>query len=206
MSLNKSAQQRNAFFRRKINHLNAQRPQTIEPTLERLTLADDEDVTKSSFFDLPAMVQHVVQHPEEFSQWEMRRELCETQLREMTQLLEERGSSASMVFRVRLLRSLLWRIQQILNLRRKDSDSQKFAVTIVHGFATQRKIGSVFSASTRRLARSVVEKTGRVGKHYIAKNTEQWKAMGWGAILAGVITCFTALFKYSIALGKSLFL
>jgi site-specific recombinase len=164
-----------------------------------LTLADDEDVTKSSFFDLPAMVQHVVEHTEEFSQWETRRELCEAQLREMTQLLEERGSSASMVFRVRLLRSLLWRIQQILNLQREDSDSRKFAVTIVHGFATQRNIGSVFSASTRRLARSVVEKTGRVGKHYIAKNTEQWKAMGWGAILAGVITCFTALFKYSIS-------
>jgi site-specific recombinase len=164
-----------------------------------LTLADDEDVTKSSFFDLPAVVEHVVQHPDEFPQWETRREFCETQLREMTQLLEERGSSASMIFRVRLLRSLLWRIQQVLSLQRQDSESRKFAVTIVHGFATQRRIGTVFSASTRRLARSVVEKTGRVGKHYIAKNAAQWKTMGWGAIFAGVITCFTALFKYSIS-------
>jgi site-specific recombinase len=164
-----------------------------------LTLADDEDVTKSSFFDLPAVVQRVVQHPEEFPQWETRRESCETQLREMTELLNERGSSVSMIFRVRLLRSLLWRIQQVLNLQRKDSESRKFAVTIVHGFAMQRRLGVVIGTSTRRLARSVVEKTGRVGKHYIAKNTAQWKAMGWGAILAGVITCFTALFKYSIS-------
>jgi site-specific recombinase len=164
-----------------------------------LALASDEDVTKSSFFELPAVVENVAQHPEEFAQWETRRESCETQLREVTQFLEERGSSASMIFRVRLLRSLLWRIQQVLNLQRNDSDSRKFAVTIVHGFATQRSIGSVFSASTRRLARSVVEKTGRVGKHYIANNAAQWKTMGWGAILAGVITCFTALFKYSIS-------
>jgi site-specific recombinase len=164
-----------------------------------LTLADDEDVTKSSFFDLPTVVEHVVQHPDEFPHWETRRELCETQLREMTLLLEQRGSSASMIFRVRLLRSLLWRIQQVLSLQREDSESRKFAVTIVHGFATQRRIGTVFSASTRRLARSVVEKTGRVGKHYIARNAAQWKAMGWGAIFAGVITCFTALFKYSIS-------
>ena len=63
----------------------------------------------------------------------------------------------------------------------------------------RRKLGGVLSASTRKLARSVVEKTGRVGTHYIAKNSAQWKAMGWGAILAGVITCFTALFKYSIS-------
>jgi site-specific recombinase len=164
-----------------------------------LTLANDEDVTKSSFFDLPAVVEHVVQDLEDFPQWETRREACETQLRQITELLEERGSSASMVFRVRLLRSLLWRIQQVLNLQRKDSDSRKFAVTNVHGFATQRSIGSVISTSTRRLARSVVERTGRVGAHYIAKNSAQWRAMGWGAVMAGVITCFTALFKYSIS-------
>jgi site-specific recombinase len=164
-----------------------------------LILANDEDVTKSSFFDLPALVAHVAQHPEDYAQWETRREACEAQLLENTQLLEERGSSASLVFRVRLLRSLLFRIQQVLNLQRADSDSRKFAVSIVHGFATQRKIRSVISASTRRLARSVVEKTGRVGKHYIAGNTAQWKTMGWGAIMAGMITCFTALFKYSIS-------
>jgi site-specific recombinase len=164
-----------------------------------LTLTDDADVTTSPFFTLPALVGHVVQNADDFSQWEARREACEAQLLDMTKLLDERGTSPSMVFRVRLLRSLLFRIQQVLNLQRKDSDSRKFAVSIVHGFASQRKIGSVFSASTRRLARSVVEKTGRVGKHYIAKNTEQWKVMGWGAILAGVITCFTAVFKYSIS-------
>ena len=164
-----------------------------------LRLGDDEHVTKSSFFDLPSLVEQVVRNPEKFPQWESRRELCEAQLLELSRLLEERGSSASMVFRVRLLRSLLFRIQQVLNLRRKDIDSRKFVVSIVHGFASQRKIGSVVSASMRRLARSVVEKTGRVGKHYIAKNTAQWKTMGWGAVLAGVITCFTALFKYSIS-------
>jgi site-specific recombinase len=164
-----------------------------------LTMASDEGVTKSPFFDLPALVEHVARHPKDLPQWEARRQACETQLREITNLLEERGSSANLVFRVRLLRSLLWRIQQVLNLQRKDTDSRKFAVTIAHGFATQRKIGSMISASTRRLARSVVEKTGRVGIHYIAKNTAQWKTMGWGAILAGVITCFTAVFKYSIS-------
>ncbi len=163
-----------------------------------LALASDEDITRSSFFDLPALVEHAVRR-EDFSGWEARREACEAQLRGVTELLEQRGSSASMVFRVRLLRSLLWRIQQVLNLERRDSDSRKFLVTIVHGFATQRKIGSVISASTRRLARSVVEKTGRVGTHYIANNSAQWKTMGWGAILAGVITCFTAFFKYSIS-------
>jgi site-specific recombinase len=126
-----------------------------------LTLADDEHVAESSFFTLPALVEHVGGNPEEFPKWEARREACEGQLREATLSLEERGASASMVFRVRLLRPLLWRIQQVLNLRRSGTDSRSFAVSIVHGFASQRKISTVVSVSTRRLARSVVEKTGR---------------------------------------------
>ena len=66
-----------------------------------------------------------------------------------------------MIFRVRAAAIAVWRIQQVLNLQRKDSDSRKFAVTIVHGFATQRKISVVIGTSTRRLARSVVRKMTR---------------------------------------------
>jgi site-specific recombinase len=164
-----------------------------------LTLSDDADVTQSAFFTLPAFVEQLVQSSADFSQWEARRDACEAELREITRLLEEKGSSASLVFRLRLMRLLLWRIQQILNLQRPESDSQKFAVTVVHGFAAQRRIQSVVNASTRRLARSVVEKTGRVGMHYIAGNMPQWRLMGWGAVMAGIITSFTAAIKYSIS-------
>ena len=164
-----------------------------------LALSGDADITKSAFFSLPAFVEQLVQNSAGFSQWEARRDACEAELRETTRLLEEKGSSASLVFRLRLMRLLLWRIQQILNLQRPESDSQKFAVTVVHGFAAQRRIQSVVNASTRRLARSVVEKTGRVGMHYIAGNMPQWRLMGWGAVMAGIITSFTAILKYSIS-------
>ncbi len=164
-----------------------------------IALADDADVTQSAFFSLPSLVEQVVQNPDQYALWECRRDACEAEVRENTRLLEEKGSSANLVFRIRLLRSLLFRIQQVLNLPRPESDSQKFAVTIIHGFAAQRRIHSVVSASIRRLARSVVEKTGRVGKHYIAGSAPQWRLMGWGAVMAGIITSFTALLKYSIS-------
>jgi site-specific recombinase len=164
-----------------------------------IEFADDEDITKSSFFNLPSVVEHVVRHPEDFQRWEEQRAACDTQLQSVNRLLEEKGSSADLVFRVRLLRSLLARIHQVISLQQAGSDSSKLSIVIVHGFASQRRIRTVLSASTRRLARSVVERTGRTGKHYIARNAAQWRAMGQGAILAGVITSFTALFKYSLA-------
>ena len=177
----------------------ALRASNVALSRDLIAFADDEDITKSPFFHLPALVEHVIRHPEDFHLWEEQRTACEAQLQTVNQLLADRGSSVNLIFRVRLLRSLLGRMQQVISLERPDSDARKLAVTVVHGFASQRRIGSVMSASARRLARSVVERTGRAGKHYIAQNTEQWGVMGMGAVLAGVITSFTALFKYSLA-------
>ena len=177
----------------------ALRATNVALSRDLIAFADDEDITKSPFFHLPAVVERVVRHAEDFHLWEEQRDACEAQLQTVNRQLVDRASSANLIFRVRLLRSLLGRIQQVIALQRPDSDARKLAVTVVHGFASQRRIAGVVSATTRRLARSVVERTGRVGEHYIAQSTEQWGVMGVGAILAGVITSFTALFKYSLA-------
>ncbi len=173
---------------------------TSEVALSRdlVAITNDDDLTRSPFFHLPRVVERTARHPEDFQRWEIVRKACEDHLRNANEGLEVNGSSANLVFRLRLLRSLLWRIQQLLSLQRGDSDARKFATTVVHGFAYQRKFSGLFTASFRRLARSVVEKTGRAGSHYIAKHSAQWRMMGAGAILAGVITSFTALFKYGI--------
>ena len=177
----------------------ALRAANVALSRDLIAFADDEDITKSPFFHLPGIVEHVIRHSEDFHLWEQQRAACEDQLQTVNQSLADRGSSANLIFRVRLLRSLLGRIQQVISLERPDSDARKLAVTVVHGFASQRRIRGVLSASARRLARSVVERTGRAGKHYIAKDTQQWGVMGLGAVLAGVITSFTALFKYSLS-------
>ena len=177
----------------------ALRATNIALSRDLIVFADDEDITKSGFFHLPAIVEHVIRHAEDFHLWEEQRAACEAQLQTVNQLLADRGSSVNLIFRVRLLRSLLGRIHQVISLERPDSDARKLAVTVVHGFAAQRRLGTVMTASTRRLARSVVERTGRAGKHYIAQSAEQWSVMGMGAVLAGVITAFTALFKYSLS-------
>jgi site-specific recombinase len=177
----------------------ALRATSVALSRDLIVFTDDEDITKSSFFHLPAIVEHVIRHPEDFHLWEEQRAACEGQLQTVNQSLADRGSSANLIFRVSLLRSLLGRIHQVISLERPDSNARKLAVTVLHGFATQRRLRTVMGASTRRLARSIVERTGRAGKHYIAHNAQQWGVMGLGAALAGIITSFTALFKYSLA-------
>jgi len=166
---------------------------------DMLVLASDDDITKSSFFHLPSLVESVVLNPKQFSSWERQRDACIAQLREFNERLEKEGTSAGLVFRLRLLRSFLWRIDQVLKLHQAGADGRRFAAALILGFASQRRIGRVVSTTFRRMARSLVEKTGRVGVHYIAENASHWGRMGAGAIMAGVITCFTALVKYSIS-------
>jgi len=177
----------------------ALRATNVALSRDMLILGSDDDITKSSFFHLPSLVESVVLHPEEFARWEQQRDACVAQLREFNERLEKEGTSAGLIFRLRLLRSFLWRIDQVLKLRRPEADGRKFAATLIHGFASQRRIQKVVSTTFRRMARSLVEKTGRVGVHYIAKNARSWRVMGAGAIMAGVITCFTALVKYTIS-------
>jgi site-specific recombinase len=148
----------------------ALRATNVALSRDLIAFADDEDITQSSFFHLPSVVEHVVRHPEDFHLWEEQRDACEAQLQMVNQQLADRGSSANLIIRVRLLRSLHGRIQQVITLQRPDSDARKLAVTVVHGFASQRRIAGVRSATTRRLARSVVERTGRAGEQYIAQN------------------------------------
>jgi len=177
----------------------ALRAANVALSRDMLFLASDDDITKSSFFHLPSLVESVVLHPEEFPRWEQQRDACVAQLREFNERMEKEGTSAGLIFRLRLLRSFLWRIDQVLALRRPGADARKFAAALIHGFASQRRLGKVISTTFRRMARSLVEKTGRVGVHYIAQNARHWRAMGAGAVMAGVITCFTALVKYSIS-------
>src|SRR5579862_3665697 len=177
----------------------ALRAANIALSRDMLILASDDDITRSAFFHLPALVESVVLHPEEYPRWEEHRDRCIAQMREFNERMENEGTSAGLIFRLRLLRSFLWRIDQVLGLRRPGGDGRKFAAALILGFASQRRILKVVSTTARRMARSLVERTGRVGVHYIAKNVEHWRGMGLGAIMAGVITCFTALVKYSIS-------
>ncbi len=177
----------------------ALRATNIALSRDMIILASDDDITKSSFFHLPSLVERVVLHPEDILLWERQRDACTAQLREFNERLEKEGTSAGLIFRLRLLRSFLWRIDQVLNLRKPGADGRKFAALLIHGFASQRRMAKVVSTTFRRLARSLVEKTGRVGVHYIAENARRWRVMGAGAIMAGVITCFTALVKYTIS-------
>jgi site-specific recombinase len=113
--------------------------------------------------------------------------------------MEEQGVSSDLVFRLDLALAQLERIEILVRVMCQEEDSRRFVAMLVRAFADERSLHSLIRNSVNRLARSIVTHTGRSGEHYIAGSRVEWTKMGYGAIGAGAITAFTALFKYFFA-------
>jgi len=113
--------------------------------------------------------------------------------------MEEQGVSSDMVFRLDLIFAGLDRIDLLLRVMRNEEDGRRFAAVLVRAFAEERGFHSLLRNSVNRVARQIVTHTGQSGEHYIAGSRADWQRMGYGALGAGGITAFTALFKYIFA-------
>jgi site-specific recombinase len=113
--------------------------------------------------------------------------------------LEETGVSSDLVFRLDLVIAQVQRMDALVRLHAGDEDGRAFAAMLVRGFAEERGIHNLVRNSVNRVARQIVTHTGKSGEHYIAGSSSEWWKMGWGAVGAGGITAFTALFKYVFA-------
>jgi len=114
-------------------------------------------------------------------------------------IMEERGVSADLVFRLDLVIAQLERIEALLRMIDGSQDGRSFASMLIRAIAGERGAQTLLRNSANRVARRVVAHTGKSGEHYIAGKRSEWISMGYGAVGAGGITALTALFKYHFA-------
>lgn len=114
-------------------------------------------------------------------------------------IMEERGVSADLVFRLDLAIAQLERIEVLLQVIDGSQDGRSFASMLIRAVAGERGTQTLLRNSANRVARRVVAHTGKSGEHYIAGNRSEWISVGYGAMGAGGITALTALFKYRFA-------
>jgi len=158
--------------------------------------------TESPFYDLVDAAGNLARFP---AQGEARQRLQEIvfQCRVSAGLsharMEGQGVSADLVFRLDLVIAQLERIDVLLRVLSSQEDGRLFASMLIRAFADERGVHSLLRSSVNRVARQIVRHTGKSGEHYIAGSRSDWATMGYGALGAGGITAFTALFKYRFA-------
>jgi site-specific recombinase len=113
--------------------------------------------------------------------------------------MEEQGVSSDLVFRLDLVTAQLERIDALLRVLSGQEDGRLLGTMLVRAVAGERGVRSLLRNSVNREARRIVIHTGKSGEHYIAGSRSDWVKMGYGAVGAGGITAFTALFKYIFA-------
>jgi site-specific recombinase len=113
--------------------------------------------------------------------------------------MEEQGVSSDLVFRLDLVIAQLDRIEMLLRVISGQEDGRTFGCILIRAFAGERSVRALLSNSVNRVARQIVTHTGKSGEHYIAGSRHEWFLMGCGALGAGAITAFTAMFKYLFA-------
>ena len=155
--------------------------------------------TESPFFALEDTSGGVARSPDSTEAQEALQEIilqCRMSAGVAHARLEEEGVSSDLVFRLDLLISQLERMDLLLRVASGREDGRAFAAMLVRSFAVERGLHVLLRNSVNRVARQIVTHTGRSGGHYIAGSHAEWRSMGLGALGAGAITAFTALFKY----------
>ena len=135
----------------------------------------------------------------EDADWEGLLGACRARLLAALAHLERHGVSSELVYRLELLETHLKRMEELVALVRGRLDGRTFAATLVRQTAEHRSLGALVRGTMQRLARKVVEHTGQTGEHYIANTRAEWVKTFWSAAGGGVLTAFTAAFKYVIA-------
>src|SRR5690606_33743194 len=124
---------------------------------------------------------------------------CDAALVRVHRGLEERGVSTDILFRLELLEALFVRLDDLVRTVAGGADGRHLAGELLRGSFRQRGVRSLARNTMKRLALKVTEHTAETGEHYVARDQAEWDATGRSAAGGGVITAFTALFKYIIA-------
>ncbi len=133
-----------------------------------------------------------------YGAWQRCRDHCHAALTALDERLEERGVSSDLVFRRELLDAQLERIGALFGLEAGTLDGQAFAARLVRQSADQRSVRGLVRVTLRRLARKVIEHTGKTGEHYVVRTRREWWGTARAAAGGGALTVFTALVGYGI--------
>lgn len=162
----------------------------------------------SPFFVLPRAVQALVAGPPEPEGHRERSDACRDALvacrrviKEVRAALEHTGVSVDLVYRLDLMRQQLDRLHALLAVLAPlpgaaSGAGMRLVRALVYGGLRDRSVVELFRSSTRLLSRRLVDSAAHSGGNYVTRTRAEWHALLESASGGGVVTAFTALFKF----------
>ncbi|MBK7857886.1 MAG: gliding motility protein [Archangiaceae bacterium] len=156
---------------------------------------------RSPFFALPDAVRAAVRG-ERADACRETISACRKGLKQVEDALERTGVSVDLVYRLDLMRRQLDRLYALLGLvapadgAPAQGAAVRLLLVLVRGAYRDRSVLELLKGSTRLLARRVVDAAAHGGGHYVTRTPAEYHALVDSAAGGGLITAFTALFKF----------
>ncbi|HEY6898734.1 MAG TPA: hypothetical protein VI279_15865, partial [Rhodocyclaceae bacterium] len=127
--------------------------------------------------------------------------MCHGWLLAAQESLGQRGVSVALVYRIERMQAQIGRLETLLTLLLDHSPGNALAF-LLHNLDRQdeqHSIRGLLGETLALLARSVVERNGRFGQHYIARGRAGVQAMWHKGLRGGYLTALTVHAKHAIA-------
>ncbi|MCB1008496.1 MAG: hypothetical protein KDB94_06335 [Acidobacteria bacterium] len=129
---------------------------------------------------------------------------CRRELSVVREQLEKKGVSVDVVFALEVLELSLDRLDamaEIVRLPPGDERAgavQRFVVMLAHRSAEDRSVRALLRRSVALLHRKIVDRSGEVGEHYVARDRREYRWMWTAALGGGLVTVGTAAIKVAV--------
>ncbi len=118
--------------------------------------------------------------------------------------IEHSGVSVDLIFKLEKINDILDRIEMLIYLGQNRDEPfvlGQFIARLIRFELEAKGIKTYIKENIHLLTRKIVERAGEKGQHYIAHSSAEKRDLFIASTLAGVLTAFTALFKYLIAIA-----
>lgn len=130
---------------------------------------------------------------------------CRKRIIQVRESLEASGVSVNLIYMIEKLESFINRVEYLLHLRYNPINSSllsKFIGKLIEDEHKNMGIREFIQHNIHLLTRKIVERAGDKGEHYIADSAKDKRELFVAASWAGVLTAFTAVFKYWIGAAR----
>ncbi|HPI39266.1 MAG TPA: hypothetical protein PLJ21_00575 [Pseudobdellovibrionaceae bacterium] len=157
--------------------------------MERLPI---KDISKSSFFSTQSLSSEWIQ-------------ACRNEVDTVYPVLESKGLSVDLVYKLRTIQSILTRIEMLIHIHKLLKENRffshecfSFILELARLHLQRASLFSFLASSLNLIARKIVERNGITGEHYIAKSRAEYWSMFRSAAGGGLVTVFTTAIKSGI--------
>jgi len=147
--------------------------------------------------------------PEAAKEWRRLATECWAEIGRMRRRLDAEGISVNIVYGLDVIGRSLTRMERMVAIMevppgpKRSAAIQALVARLAGMHLSDRSVSSLAAANLQLLARKIVDRSGKTGEHYIARNLREYRHILLAAAGGGLLTVLTAAVKMRVV-GKGL--